>query len=364
MPSSLPLKRRNTALIAAFWAFYALVIIGDRFADPAGAAEPRLARVALIALSESLCWLMLTPWLFQLAGLWDSDAVPRTRSVITFVAVGAAIALALGLVKTTLRDLLIPGYAHPRLWFVCLNAFVVYLGVLAAGRARAYSLRYLERRRHAERLQAELAQVQLDALRRQLDPHFLFNTLNAVSTLVERDPAGVRRMIARLGDLLRHSLDGADEPEIPLRQELALLECYLDIMQVRFQGRLSVSMHVDDRTLDCLVPSLILQPLVENAIRHGVERGRGVGRIEIGSDFDGETVTLSVRDNGPGVGELTSAQGVGLRNTVARLDRLYGSESRFTSPRFTLRPAAEGGAVAEVQLPFRPPGRAEAAYVF
>lgn len=357
------LKRRDTALIAAFWAFYALVIIGDRLADPAAATEPRLTRVALIALVESTCWLLLTPWLFQLAVQWGSDAVSRTRRAITFVAVGAAIALALGLTKTALRDVLFPEHAHPRLWFVCLNALVVYLGVLAAGHARAYTLRYHERRRHAERLQAELAQVQLDALRRQLDPHFLFNTLNAVLTLVERDPGGVRRMIVRLSELLRHSLEGACAPEIPLRQELALLECYVDIMQVRFQGRLSVDTRIDDRTLDCLVPSLILQPLVENAIRHGVERGTGMGRVEIRGDLDGETITLRVRDNGPGIMGSTSARGVGLRNTVARLDYLYGNEPGFTSPRFTLRPVPEGGAVAEVQLPFRSPDRDEAASV-
>jgi two-component system LytT family sensor kinase len=357
MRYSLPLKRREVVLIAAFWTLYGLLTGAGRLVDPAMAIpEPRLATVALLSFTESLSWALLTPFVFWLASQWESDGVSRTRHVVMYVAVGIVIALVLSLFGAALHGVLFArtmsatGLAHSRpFWFVFLNGFVIYLAVLAVGHARVYSSQYQERRAQATRLQAELAQVQLDALRRQLDPHFLFNTLNAVSTLVERDPRGVRRMIARLSELLRHSLEGADVPEIPLRQELALLECYLDIMQVRFQGRLSIEMHVDGRTLDCLVPTLILQPLVENAIRHGVERIREIGHIEIWSVVDGETVTLRVRDNGPGLAEGTPRWGVGLRNTVARLDRLYGAQ-----PRLFLQPAVGGGTVAEVRLPFRP----------
>jgi signal transduction histidine kinase len=352
MRYSFPLKRRELALIAAFWALYGFLTVAGRLVDPGmTSVEPRLATLALVAFVESLCWTLLTPWVFWLAAQWDSDGVSHARNVVSYVVVGIVTALVLGLLAVALPRPMsgtLPGHSRP-FWFIFLNAFVIYLGILAVGHARVYSLQYQERRAQATRLQAELAQVQLDALRRQLDPHFLFNTLNAVSTLVERDPRGVRRMIARLSELLRHSLEGADVPEIPLRQELALLDCYLDIMRVRFQGRLSVEMHVDGCALNCLVPSLILQPLVENAIRHGVERVRGMGRIEVWSVVDGETVTLRVVDNGPGVTDATSRWGVGLRNTVARLERLYGGRTRFT-----LQAAVGGGTVAEVQLPFRP----------
>ncbi len=193
----------------------------------------------------------------------------------------------------------------------------------------------------------------LGALRRQLDPHFLFNTLNAISSLVERDPKGTRRMIARLGELLRFSLEGADAPEIPLRQELELVRRYLDIMQVRLQGRLAVEIDADARTLDLLVPSMILQPLVENAIKHGIEHLSHTGQVRIETRLDGEALVLRVQDNGPGVGgpagdEETARPGVGLRNTIARLEQLHGAAGRFR-----LVPHDSGGMMAEVHIPQR-----------
>jgi LytS/YehU family sensor histidine kinase len=235
-----------------------------------------------------------------------------------------------------------------------LNALVLYLGVVAAGLARAYSRRYQVRREQAARrearLEAQLAEARLDALRRQLDPHFLFNTLNTVSALVERDPRGVRRMISRLSELLRHSFEGAGEAEVTLRAELALLSRYVEIMQVRFQGRLDVETRAPGELLDALVPSMVLQPLVENAIKHGVERSTGPARIEIEAHREGSALVLRVSDDGPGIGERDAAgspQGVGLPNTIARLEQLYGAAQRFT-----LASAATGGTVAEVRLPY------------
>jgi two-component system LytT family sensor kinase len=218
-------------------------------------------------------------------------------------------------------------------------------------------VRYRARQQEAARLQAETAQLQaqlaearLSALRSQIDPHFLFNTLNAVSALVERDPRGVRRMIARLSELLRHSLDGAGEPEVTLRQELEFADRYLEIMRIRFQGSLEVEQRVDEGMMDAMVPSLVLQPLVENAVKHGVGRLRGVGRIEIEARRDGARVILTVRDNGPGMeGAAPAREGVGLRNTRERLAQLYGDDAKLT-----LRPAEGGGFEAEVALPWRP----------
>ena len=249
---------------------------------------------------------------------------------------GVVIALGVSVFGHELRDVLLRapdprrgiGRGHgPPLWFGFLNALVIYLGVLAAGLARAYSLRLGARREQATQLQAQLAEARLDALRSQLDPHFLFNTLNAVSSLVERDPRGVRRMITRLSELLRYSMEDAREPEITLRRELDLLDRYLDIMQVRFPG-LNVLRMLDDRALDVMVPSMILQPLVENAIRHGVEKMTEPGRIEIEALLEGATLVLRVSDNGPGERSRAGASsgGVGLRNTRARLEQLYGAE--------------------------------------
>jgi two-component system, LytTR family, sensor kinase len=169
-----------------------------------------------------------------------------------------------------------------------------------------------------------------------------------VSTLVERDPRGVRRMIARLSELLRHTLDGTNEQEIPLERELDVLRRYLEIMEVRFQGRLTVTMNIADDARDALVPNLMLQPLVENALKHGLNAADGSGRIEVSARRDGDVVHLAVRDHGPGPTAPSAARGVGIQNTIARLEQLYGDKQRFA-----LRRATDGGAVVEVEIPYR-----------
>ena len=261
-----------------------------------------------ISLAEAALWALLTPLIVSLAG--------RARSERTSRAIHYALLALLGVRHRAGRERVRPRAARraagaagdrgridrghgPPLWFGFLNALVIYLGVLAAGLARAYSLRLGARREQATQLQAQLAEARLEALRSQLDPHFLFNTLNAVSSLVERDPRGVRRMITRLSELLRYSMEEAREPEITLRRELDLLDRYLDIMQVRFPG-LNVLRLLDDRALDMMVPSMILQPLVENAIRHGVEKMTDPGRIEIEALLEGETLVLRVQRQWPG----------------------------------------------------------------
>jgi LytS/YehU family sensor histidine kinase len=242
-----------------------------------------------------------------------------------------------------------------------LNDLIMYTGVLAAGIARDYFRRYHARRQEAVRLQAEAARLQaeaaqlqaqlvsarLAALRTQINPHFLFNTLHAVSTLVERDPRGVRRMIARLSELLRFTLEGAEEQEIPLERELSYLDRYLEIMQIRFQEALDVDTRVESSVLDALVPTLILQPLVENAVKHGTSKVNRPGRIEISGRRDGERLILLVRDNGPGLGGALAEEGIGLRNTRDRLAQLYGADAALV-----LRSAEGGGTVAEVSLPY------------
>ncbi|MGH8327563.1 MAG: sensor histidine kinase, partial [Steroidobacteraceae bacterium] len=241
------------------------------------------------------------------------------------------------------------------IWFM--NEFIVYVAVLAGGFARNYFLNFRMRREEAINLKAQAAQLQaqlsdarLTALRTQLNPHFLFNTLNAVSALVERDPRGVRRMIARLSELLRTSLDEADEPEVPLQRELTFIDRYLEVMQIRFQGRLHVRMHADPEVSAALVPNLILQPLVENAVKHGIGKSVGAGRIEIRAQRVADRVVLSVHDNGPGLAsrKAPAIEGVGLRNTRLRLAQLYGTDQSLT-----LRSDdGAGGLVAEVTLPF------------
>jgi LytS/YehU family sensor histidine kinase len=226
-----------------------------------------------------------------------------------------------------------------------LDDLMVYLTVLGAGVARDYFLRYRARGVETMRLQALLTQTRLDVLRAQLNPHFLFNTLNAISALAERDARGVRRMIARLSELLRYTLEESTEQEVALSSELDLLEEYIDLMQIRFQGNLSVTMQIDAETRKALVPNLLLQPIVENAIKHGVSRTTRAGEIAVKSRrMDGKLV-LTVTDNGPG--PMAGEEGVGLRNTNARLGGMYGPEYRVV-----LRAGSAGGTEAEIVLPF------------
>ncbi len=362
----LPLTRRELAFIAAFWTLYAFLTVANRVFGVgwAGARFDLASGPVLIAVVESLCWALLTPLLFWITGRASSEGRSPAGQLLLFTALGALIAGGLAELGTALREIAFkPPLGMRRLpppfWFGFMNALGLYLGVVAAGLARAYSLRYRARQAQTAHLQARLAQARLDALRRQLDPHFLFNTLNAIASMVERDPKVVRRMIARLSELLRFSLEGADAPEIPLRQELVLLRHYLDIMQVRFQNRLQVEIDAETRALDLLVPTLILQPLAENAITHGVERLTDTGRIDIEARLEGTELVLRVRDNGPvetspcmstpAVGEEPARRsGIGLRNTVARLEQLHG-----TAGRFRLVPQAGGGMIAEVRVPQR-----------
>ena len=282
------------------------------------------------------------------------------------MAVGVAVALAVEFVsRGVFRPLLVGpppagrewtlGGTVGGLWF--LDELVVYLAVLAVGYARAALAQARERQAEADRLladrarlEAQLTEARLQALRMQLHPHFLFNALNAVSALVERDPAGVRTLVARLSSLLRRVLDADTAQEVPLREEAAFLRDYLDVQRVRFQGRLEVEWDWAPGTLDAPVPPLVLQPLVENAVGHGLGRKEeGVGVVRVSSRRDGGRLVLAVEDNGPGLdGPPSRPGGVGIANTRARLEALYGEAGALK-----VGPAAGGGVVAEVTVPLR-----------
>ena len=375
-----PLRRTELLLIFAFWTVLAVLTAASRLIDPRG---PMLrfspSTPVAIAFAESYLWALLTVLIFWLSSRVSLE--PRGNRfgrVLLFIGVGLATAMlvdvAMHLFREAVLDLPSPrGRRGPpitwrtglaRLWF--LDDLIVYFAILAAGIARDIFARY--RARHDEtvrltaqaaQLNAQLAEARLAVLSAQLNPHFLFNTLHAVSSLVERDPRGVRRMIARLSELLRVTLEGTKEQEIPLSRELELLRLYLDIMEVRFQGKLDLDIDPDDDVMDALVPSFVLQPLVENAVMHGVSKVEGTGRIELRARRDGDDLVVTVRDNGPGLTATTPADestshprgpgggGVGLRTTRARLEQLYGAE--FT---LSLRAGPGAGAVAEVVLPY------------
>jgi LytS/YehU family sensor histidine kinase len=210
--------------------------------------------------------------------------------------------------------------------------------------------RYQEKALRAAQLETQLAQAQLQALRMQLHPHFLFNTLNAISVLIQKDPELARQTLGQLSELLRLTLDNAGAPFVTLKAELEFLERYLQIERTRFGDRLAVQMNIAEEALPAQIPNLILQPLVENAIRHGVNEQRGPALLQISAPRNNGKLHLEVRDNGRGLvqqPESAEREGIGLANTRSRLSRLYGEGYSFA-----LSNAAPGGVIASLEIPF------------
>lgn len=225
----------------------------------------------------------------------------------------------------------------------------VYWAIIGLQHAVDYYRQARAREVTAARLETRLIESQLQALHQQLHPHFLFNTLHAISTLVHRDPDKADLMIERLSDLLRITLRKVGAQEVELAEELEYLQAYLDIEQIHFGPRLRIEYRVDAAALDVLVPTLILQPLVENAIRHGLEPIVRGGTLAIDAQADGDTLWLRVRDDGAGFAkDRPRRDGVGLANTKSRLDRLYGEEAALT-----IRENPGGGVVVDIYLPLR-----------
>jgi LytS/YehU family sensor histidine kinase len=210
-------------------------------------------------------------------------------------------------------------------------------------RSREHELR-------AARLQAQLGEAQLEALGAQLHPHFLFNALQGVSTLIHRDARAADEMLTRLGELLRLTLQRGGRHEVPLAEELVLLGHYLAVMEVRFQDRLAVTLDVPAALGEALVPHFVLQPLVENALQHGLARRGGQGRVLIAGARTGDELELAVVDDGPGLGDGARAfprEGVGLSNTRRRLAQLYGARGTLA-----IEPAPGGGLRVTLRVPY------------
>ena len=230
------------------------------------------------------------------------------------------------------------------------RCLLVYAVIVLMHHAYVYYKQYRQKELQAAQLRTQLVQAQLEALKMQLHPHFLFNTLHSISALLNQDIEAARSMISRLGDFLRLTLENAGTQEVTLQQELEFLDGYLEIERIRFQDRLTTSVRVDPELLDQRVPNLILQPIVENAMRHAIANSNG-GRIDILVEPDNGMLRIQVRDNGPGL-HLTPGdsengrQGLGLANTKARLDRLYGPAHRLD-----LANEPSGGLVVTMQLP-------------
>jgi two-component system LytT family sensor kinase len=236
--------------------------------------------------------------------------------------------------------------------FMLHQGLLAYWGTVVVAHAYEYNRQAQFGRTRASELSAQLAQAQLAALKMQIHPHFLFNTLNSIAALLHKDVEAADRMIARLSDFLRMTLRNSGTSEVTLEQELQFLKTYLEIEKIRFQDKLLVEMEIDDGALNAKVPNLILQPLVENAVRHGVAKQTGIGRLNIKADRIGDRLVINIEDNGPGPNGITSRKkasrdGVGLANTRARLEQFY-DEFQFEIEGKN----GKGGTIVQLNVPY------------
>lgn len=348
------LKKRGFILL--LWLFAGVISFGQSwyFRAVAGREVP-WAAIALTAASFSLLWFLLTPVIVALAARFP---IARKRW-LPRVGLHLFFAVLLSIVQFTLYNLAALFVQSSPISFARVAQLVIgnfdygiliYFVILFVQHAWRYYERMQAEQVRAAQLQAELATAQLHALKMQLHPHFLFNTLNAISVLVHENPRVASRMVELLSDLLRYTLKSASTQEVTLQQELEFLRLYLEIEQTRFGDRLTVQLNAAPETLNARVPNLILQPLVENAIHHGVAKRRGEGLLEINAVRENGALRLSVRDNGYGVEpkDERNGRGLGLANTRARLQTLYGAQSELR-----LEQIAEGGTRAVIVLPFR-----------
>jgi sensor histidine kinase YesM len=308
-------------------------------------------RALVIALADWYVWALLAPAIAWLARRFAIERRSWVRSLIIHLPASLFFSILKMVIEFRLLGWLDPASArrYPVLQFP--STLFTYYAILGAIYAFDYYRKYRAHELKASHLEAQLARAQLQALKMQLHPHFLFNTLHAISSLMRRDVEAAERMITRLSDLLRLTLENAGAQETPLRQELEFLERYLEIEQTRFRDRLQVKMEIEPETLDARVPNLILQPLVENAVRHGIAPRAAPGLIEISARRNENRLKLQVSDNGAGMPADKREQvkeGVGLANTRARLEQLYGADYRFE-----LNNQDEGGLVVSLTIPFR-----------
>lgn len=344
--------------LVGFWAAFTVVVVAHTYVVLWTRGVPFQPSVAWGTLVNGLVWIGLTPLVARAArrfpvvgprwhvhaALHALGALGANAAVAFVLAAGVAVFVGAPFGRTFVAELLTTFLFYAFVWG---TVVALVHAVDAARQAR-------ERERWAGELEAQLARARLDALRAQLNPHFLFNTLNAVGTLMGRDVHAARAVLADLSDLLRLALDRMDAPEVPLDDELDFLRHYLRIEAVRFGDRLVTEEAVADGLGDALVPPLVLQPLVENALKHAVGPRAAGGRVAVSArrapGAGGDVLVLRVEDDGPGLPGRppdASARGLGLRTTRERIDKLYGARGTLR-----LLPSPAGGLAAEVRLPY------------
>lgn len=347
------------ALAAALlsWGFTRTTGLSRWTMTPAGPARS-YGNLLVVNLATWGSWALLAVLVFALGRRVSFGRMVWWRAVAFHGAASVAVAGGHGIIVSTTRvGLQTLLGLDPAWWPAVVENFFrtidlhvpIYWALLGLQHAVDYHREVRERDVAAARLETRLLEAQLQALHRQIHPHFLFNTLHAISAMLHREPDKADVMIERLGDMLRVTLASTGTQEVPLRQELDFLGAYLDIEQVNFGARLRVSMAIDPDVLDAQVPYLVLQPLVENALRHGLAPMPGGGSLAVSAKADGTALVLTVRDDGRGVTAAPAApgHGVGVANTRARLVALHPGAT------LDIHPDVRGGTCVTVRLPLR-----------
>jgi len=352
------------ALLFGGWTLVGVIFAAVSYAAAIGENNKEFGFVSALRLNlvQFYLWAILSPLLFRFSRHFPIEFRPLNLrnlllhfpALISFAGIHQAIHLAvLWSITPRLRrqfPALIDCY---RAYF----GFGFYIDLIIASLIviAVHALLYYQNFRASElaqsSLKTQLVQAQLRALKMQLHPHFLFNTLHSISSLVLEDPTKANSMIARLGDFLRLTLENSDQQLVSLKEETEFLRCYLEIEQVRFGDRLTLEFELEPQTLSAQLPHLILQPVVENAIQHAIAPRATRGHINIEAKRLNSLLRLEVRDNGPGItlnGDLLRTEGVGLSNVRARLHQIYGSNFRFE-----LMNARDGGLAIVMEIPFQ-----------
>lgn len=350
-------RLKTLALVFGFWTLLALSYVMSAAVSGLSQDHPPMwAKLVVWYLANFWLWMLLIPVIGRLGRMTGNRGWGR----FFLVQIPASLMVTLGqeLAHITVYWLLFEAWQSPgdplgpylleEVVYTFHLALLTYWIILVVLRGMESQRRLRDERLRNAQLETQLVQSQLQALRMQLQPHFLFNTLNAISALTLSDPAQARLMIARLGDFLRLTLEERNAPEIPLTRELEFLHCYLGIQQVRFQDRLATHIHMDEDTLRAAVPNMILQPLVENALRHGLLSKSKHGTLHVSSQRTGDTLQLRVEDDGLGLPPGGPREGVGLGNTRERLKVLFGDAARLD-----LHRRDGGGTRVDIHFPFR-----------
>ena len=342
------MRLRVVALHLLGWTAIALITASQTLLTYAATGGTVLVRpVILISLALWYSWGAVSPAIIAAARRWPLTRATWPARLPLHIALNLTIALVATLLNRVVREAVgLPPRGSFTLGYLnALNsALLVYWSLYAIVRGLSFYRHARDREVQAAALDRELAEARLGALRAQIHPHFLFNTLHAIASEIRRDARTAEDMLGALGELLRSGLDSTPRQEVTLADELQFIERYLSIQRIRFKERLAVEHAIDPAVLETRVPVLLLQPLVENAIEHGIAQRRAGGTLRLGARPVGSDVVIEVADNGPGAG-TGNGSGRALANTRARLEALYGAAARLETA------STPDGFVARITVP-------------